>query len=220
MPNELVYHDEISSSAKVFFVCVSSHTAEKGYSFASNDYFAKKMNVSVRQIQRWLEELAAYLYVFEENGKRRIMLYPGDMEYRTRGGVTKMSWGGDKNVTHNNINIINKKNIIKKEPPKNDSEKDYESMFGDLVEALGYNRKTTRFTPARRTKLLTRLKTFTFGEIVNAAKIIKDDPFMQGENDRKTKYGDIDYLLRNDEKLEHWVNKAPKVDPRTFGEMK
>lgn len=93
MPNEILYNNEISSSAKVFFVCVASHMAEKGYCFASNNYLAERLSVKPRQIQRWLEDLAGYLFIQEIKGKRQICFYPDDAEkwgcQKRRGGVSK-----------------------------------------------------------------------------------------------------------------------------------
>lgn len=203
IPNEIIYNEELSSSAKVFFSCVSSHMAERGYCFASNGYLAEKMGVKPRQIQRWLEELAGYLYIYEENGKRRISLHEGDAE---QWGVSKKTRGGVKKDTHNNTSIISKKINKKDKAPKEDSED--KIFFYSLVQSLGLSPERTLFSPERHKKMLARLKNFSHDQLIIAAKAIKADPFMQGRNDRGTKYGTIDYLVRNDEKLEYWINQA------------
>jgi hypothetical protein len=77
--------------------------------------------------------------------------------------------------------------------------------FESLVSTLGFTGKV-RYTDERRRKLKKRLEGFTAEELHIAAKAIAADPYMQGDNPNKRRYGNIDYLLRNDEKVEQWVD--------------
>jgi len=65
----------------------------------------------------------------------------------------------------------------------------------------------TKVTPGRVSKLKNRLKTFTPDEIERAANNLSKSDFHMGVNDNNTKYATIDFLLRNDEKLDEWLNR-------------
>jgi hypothetical protein len=124
--------------------------------------------------------------------------------------VTKKTRGGDKKDTHNNTILITKK-INKKEEAPNQNDSEDKSFFFSLVQELGFDPGKVKFFPARHKKLHDRLKMFKHDEIISAAKAIRANEYMQGDNPGKVKYGTIDYLLRNDQKLEEWVLRGPKA---------
>lgn len=84
--------------------------------------------------------------------------------------------------------------------PRTMTRKDF---FYRLVEELGYSNQVI-FTDNRRQKLNNRLRTFTPKDLVEAARGIRNDPHMQGDNDRGKRYGTIDYLLRSDENVDKY----------------
>lgn len=98
---------------------------------------------------------------------------------------------------------INKKNE-NLEKTNNEINKFDTELFVSLVAELGCVRATA--TPGRKAKLAKRLKTYTPEELKKAARNIGKNKFMSGENDNKKRYGTIDYLLRNDEKIEEWLD--------------
>lgn len=77
-------------------------------------------------------------------------------------------------------------------------------LFYELVRLL-HQPETVRYTPQRVVKLRQRLKTFSGAELALAAKCIADDDFLMGDNPQKKKYGNIDYLLRNDEIVDKFL---------------
>ena len=83
---------------------------------------------------------------------------------------------------------------------------DHTELFKTLCEVLGHGR--IKYTPMRAKKLRARLKTFSADEIIQAAQAIADNPFMMGENPNNKRYGTVDYLLKNDEKLDEWLDSA------------
>lgn len=190
LPNEILYDQELSSSAKLLFVCISSHTAERGYCFATNKYMGEKLGVSARQIQRLIDELSAFIYVSEVNGKRRIELYPGDSD---AWGVTKMSRGGDKNVAHNNTSN-NKEKINKKVG-------ELKSQLESIIALVNPKEKPTE---DRQRLLNARLKEYSFGEIENAARA-----FSKSEWHRENGQMSIDNLLRPS-KFGRWYTEGLK----------
>lgn len=80
-------------------------------------------------------------------------------------------------------------------------------LFYELCEILMQGRQV-KFTPARANKLRLRLKTFSVDEMKRVARTIASDEFMMGDNPGNRKYGNIDYLLRSDEKMDEWLNNA------------
>lgn len=78
-----------------------------------------------------------------------------------------------------------------------------DGQLGELNKKLGRT-GTILLTDTRRSHLKARLKQFTFEQLAAAAAIISTNDHMVKGN-----YNTIDYLLRNDEKLEFWLGKVP-----------
>lgn len=119
MPNIVLFDESISSTSKLVFVLISSLCAKRGYCFATNEYMAKKMGLTVRTIQRSILELQKYLVVKIENNKVRkiriadtIVAESTENDSNDEPTVTKMSYYHDKNVTHNNTSVIIQENTI------------------------------------------------------------------------------------------------------------
>ena len=116
IPANVRYDKDLSPNAKLLYSEITALCNEKGYCWASNQYFTDLYNISDRQIQRLLKQLIDKKYIFidiVDNTKRYIYI-TDTPDKNVGGGTTKMSQGHDKNVAHNNIinniNIINKKN--------------------------------------------------------------------------------------------------------------
>ena len=118
LPAPVRYDKDLHSNAKLLFAEITALSNVKGYCFASNKYFAELFNVDVRSVQRWLTSLAKKQYIsvevlYKENSKvvlsRRITALPP---------MTNLSPPRDKNVVENNINIISKRENIKREKNK------------------------------------------------------------------------------------------------------
>lgn len=81
---------------------------------------------------------------------------------------------------------------------------DVKQLFYQLVTGLGFSEQV-RFTDERRRKLTSRLRIYTAANMLAAARAIHDDAYLQGDNDRGKRYGDIDYLLRNDQIVDRFL---------------
>lgn len=86
---------------------------------------------------------------------------------------------------------------------------DSEELFYQLVETLGFS-PNVRFTEQRKRKLKARTKVYSASDLLSAAKVIANDEFLQGENAGAKRYGTIDYLLRNDEIVDRYLEQKPK----------
>lgn len=95
--------------------------------------------------------------------------------------------------TNNNINKVKKDNNINT----------YVSEFNKLFD------RDFRTTSGRKSKLEARLRVFRFEQIMEALENLSCSKFHQGENDRGWR-ADPDFLIRNDEQIDKWLNRKPK----------
>lgn len=106
IPAYVRYDKDLSSTAKLLYGEISSLCNEKGYCWATNDYFANLYSISERQVQRMIKSLSDKKYirvVIDRNTKRKIYLLDTP-DKNVIGGMTKMSHPPDDNVIHNNKN--------------------------------------------------------------------------------------------------------------------
>ena len=70
------------------------------------------------------------------------------------------------------------------------------------------NKFGSKYTPTtgREHKLKLRLKNFTIDQILEATNNLSESEFHTGKNDRGWK-ADPDFLIRNDEQVDNWLNK-------------
>lgn len=111
IPATVRYDSDLSSTAKLLYAEITALCNEKGYCWATNAYFSELYSISDRQVQRILKQLCDKHYIkiiIEKKTKRKIFILDTP-DKNVIGGTTKMSWGNDKNVTHNN-KMNNKEN--------------------------------------------------------------------------------------------------------------
>jgi len=98
----------------------------------------------------------------------------------------------------------------------NEPKKELLDLFEQLHKLTGGKGKAV-FTLQREKKLndlLTKHR-MTKELLIRAATNIGEDDFLQGENDNKKRYGDVDYLLRPD-KAAKWSEEQPKKKKGMF----
>lgn len=88
----------------------------------------------------------------------------------------------------------------------NTSAKANEELFYDLVVNLRFDIGRIKYTPARQSKLAARLKSYSAAELRAASLALASSPWHMGKNPTNTRYGTVDFLMRNDEMVERWVN--------------
>lgn len=112
IPANVRYDDELSANAKLLYGEITALCNEKGYCWASNDYFSSLYGKSKRTVIRWINDLVNKNYIqskiSKEDGNLRLISVAEPL-------VTKMSLPSDKNVTtpsdknvtHNNTILNN-----------------------------------------------------------------------------------------------------------------
>jgi hypothetical protein len=95
----------------------------------------------------------------------------------------------------------------------------------DVVEVFEYYKSVfktrVRLTPLKKQKIATRLKSFSKEELFKAIDNLSKSPFHNGVNDRGRCYNQIEFVFRNDDKTEEWVNKFNRPEnatTRMFGD--
>lgn len=128
LPSEILYDQELPDKAKLLYAVISSLTREKGFCYASNAFFMRRLGVSDRTLQRHLRALEDHgcIAVLDGNGgasTRKIFAGVNPLANHDKNVMvppTKMSGGGDKSVggtpTKMSRSIIERKE--KTDPPK------------------------------------------------------------------------------------------------------
>ena len=112
IPANVRYDDDLSANAKLLYGEITALCNEKGYCWASNDYFSQLYGKSTRTIRRWIGDLINKDYIkseiSKEDGNIRLISVADPL-------MTKMSiptdknvlTPTDKNVPHNNTLLNN-----------------------------------------------------------------------------------------------------------------
>jgi len=114
----------------------------------------------------------------------------------------------------NNATTLNKKEERRKKNINNNVKLDksisritYKDLFYELAKILGFTEKI-QLTETRLRKLKIRMKRYSIEDLKKAAKAISEDDWLQGNNPGSKRYGTIDYMLRNDEIIDRFLNDS------------
>lgn len=112
IPANVRYDDELSANAKLLYGEITALCNEKGYCWASNDYFSQLYGKSTRTIRRWIGDLINKDYIKSEISKEdgNIRLISVADPLRTKMSIPtdkNVLTPTDKNVPHNNTLLNN-----------------------------------------------------------------------------------------------------------------
>ena len=122
LPAAVRYNDELPPNAKLLYAEISALTDQRGYCYASNEYFMRLYSLSERTIRRLISELASLGYISiadGDGGKDRRKIFAGvnplahNPDKNVREPGQNLPGNPDKNVPHNK-----KKNRKENNPPK------------------------------------------------------------------------------------------------------
>lgn len=172
IPANVRYDKDLPANAKLLYGEITALCNEKGYCWATNDYFASLYDVSRKSVSRWINALVSKGYissdlVYKENSKEilhrylRIAQNSEDMEKNVHPYGQKSSEPMDKNVLNpmdkkvkenntNNNNTIN--NTIKKERKKKEDKKttNYDSIINECIEDEPVKQEIYEFIKMRK----------------------------------------------------------------------
>ncbi|WP_373197836.1 helix-turn-helix domain-containing protein, partial [Enterococcus faecium] len=143
IPANVRYDDSLIPSAKLLYGEITALCNEKGYCWASNEYFANQYKVSKPTIQNWLKSLEEKGYIYREvkykEGSKEIearyirILGGGHQENLVRGHQEIYQ---DNNTSINNT-FNNTKEYIRELPPSKKSKaKPIRHKYGEYKNVL------------------------------------------------------------------------------------
>ena len=144
IPSNVRYHEKLTANAKLLFGEITALTNERGYCWASNEYFANLYNVSKRTITTWISQLEKEGFISLEYdidketknvNQRKITLENNFVGYgnNLRGGMEE-NFQNIINI-NNNINNTKEYNVKSKEEKKfTDFPLDVQNSFSPIVE--------------------------------------------------------------------------------------
>ena len=152
IPSFIRYDPDLKANAKLLYGEITALSNDKGYCWATNDYFAKLYNVSKRSVIEWIQSLAKKGYInveiiYKENSKeisQRVLKIPSEENFLNGKNIPlpseenftdgkKVHDPHEEKFTENNIN--NNNIYIKK---RNIKEKKEDLQKSDIDEILDY----------------------------------------------------------------------------------
>ncbi len=143
IPANVRYDDSLIPSAKLLYGEITALCNEKGYCWASNEYFANQYKVSKPTIQNWLKSLEEKGYIYRE-----VKYKEGSKEIEARyirilgGGHQENLVGGHQEIYQDNNTSINNtfnntKEYIRDLPPSKKSKaKPIRHKYGEYKNVL------------------------------------------------------------------------------------
>ncbi len=103
IPANVRYDDSLIPSAKLLYGEITALCNEKGYCWASNEYFANQYKVSKPTIQNWLKSLEEKGYIYRE-----VKYKVGSKEIEAR--YIRILGGGHQEIYQDNNTLFNNTN--------------------------------------------------------------------------------------------------------------
>ena len=132
------------------------------------------------------------------------------IESFNEGGIWFSGAESPAHITESDYNKLRQKLLASpKKRVTSDTNSELEELFIRLHRLTG-GKSSAIFNPAREKKLKDLMSKHKMTEdlLIVAATNIGQDPYLQGDNDNKKRYGDIDYLLRPDKAMK-WAEANP-----------
>lgn len=163
-----VRYAKISANAKLLYGEITALANEKGYCWASNQYFADLYEVDSRTISRWVNELKKnnfITYSIKDKNIRHISVV--GVRQKARGGTTKLSGGVRQKAEHNNTSntTVNNTTTSKQSLPTND--------FIDLFKEVNPNHEMLFKNKTQRDASNRLLKKHGFEKLKDMIPVIK-----------------------------------------------
>ena len=232
IPANVRYDDSLIPSAKLLYGEITALCNEKGYCWASNEYFANQYKVSKPTIQNWLKSLEEKGYIYRE-----VKYKVGSKEIEARyirilgGGHQENLVGGhqeiyqDNNTSFNNT-FNNTKEYIRDLPPSKKSKaKPIRHKYGEYKnvllsdEQMGKLRAEFPNDYQERIERLSEYCASTGKTYKNYLATIRN--WAKKDNQPKKPSSSFNRNVRR-EKLPDWVDKPQKeqkIDPEKKAEI-
>lgn len=182
LPANVRYDVRLKDKAKLLYAEITGLTNEKGYCWATNNYFAELYHTSKGNVSKLLSQLKEYGYIHIE------LIRNKETKQVEKRIITLLS-----NAT---IGIV-KKNI---DPIGENDAKEYYKYLNNIKEYFNEKKcfsKIMKLTDKRKKKLICRLKEVGYENFITAIDKAVESDFLTGKSDGKWKM-DFDWLIKND----------------------
>ena len=193
------------------YCLISSHTNWKGYCWAKNEYFAKLLRVSTRQIQRWLKVLKdKQLITTEGVGKdRKIYLSSVRELAKTMTNMSCKEINHDKSVTPTTTNLsppfLTINNIIY----NYNTTCKVSDVFNFWQTVMNHPR--ARLDPKRKKTIQKAIEWgYSSDDLKTAIHGCSLTPHNMGKNDRSERYDGLELILRNGDQIDRFMANSSK----------
>ena len=212
LPANVRYDTRLKDKAKLLYGEITALCNEKGFCWASNNYFAELYSISKGTVSKLLSELKKYGYINIE------LIYKGNSKEVKKRIIALLS-----NSTIPMVITDNTYSQFRKKPmDKNDKENiiNINNILSHFSEKKCFS-KVNKLTDSRKKKLLARLQEQGEENIIKAIDIASESDFLKGKNDRNWKM-DFDWLIANDTNIVKvlegkYCNKTKEEKGRMYG---
>ena len=212
LPANVRYDTRLKDKAKLLYGEITALCNEKGFCWASNNYFAELYSISKGTVSKLLSELKKYGYINIE------LIYKDNSKEVKKRIITLLSNSTIPMViTDNTYSQFGKKPM-----DKNDKENiiNINNILSHFSEKKCFS-KVNKLTDSRKKKLLARLQEQGKENIIKAIDIASESDYLKGKNDRNMKM-DFDWLIANDTNIVKvlegkYCNKTKEEQGRLYG---
>lgn len=185
IPANVRYDNRLKAKAKLLYAELTCLTNEKGFCWATNNYFAELYHTSKGTISKLLSQLKEYGYIHIELIRNK---ETKQVEKRIITLLSKTTIP----IVKNDIDPI----------VKNDSKEyyKYSNIIKEYYNSKNCFPKIIKMTKNRKDKMVSRLKEIGYEEFIRAIDIASKSKFLTGKNDKKWKM-DFDWLVKNDNNI-------------------
>lgn len=212
LPANVRYDTRLKDKAKLLYGEITALCNEKGFCWASNNYFAELYSISKGTVSKLLSELKKYGYINIE------LIYKDNSKEVKKRIITLLSNSTIPMViTDNTYSQFGKK-------PMNKNDKENIININNILSHFSEKKcfsKVNKLTDSRKKKLLARLQEQGEENIIKAIDIASESDFLKGKNDRNWKM-DFDWLIANDTNIVKvlegkYCNKTKEEKGRMYG---
>ena len=212
LPANVRYDTRLKDKAKLLYGEITALCNEKGFCWASNNYFAELYSISKGTVSKLLSELKKYGYINIE------LIYKDNSKEVKKRIITLLSNSTiPMAITDNTYSQFRKK-------PMNKNDKENIININNILSHFSEKKcfsKVNKLTDSRKKKLLARLQEQGEENIIKAIDIASESDFLKGKNDRNWKM-DFDWLIANDTNIVKilegkYCNKTKEEKGRMYG---
>ena len=185
IPANVRYDNRLKAKAKLLYAELTCLTNEKGFCWATNQYFANLYSINKSTVSKLLSQLKEYGYI-------NIELIRNKETKQVEKRIITL-------LTNSPIGIVKNDN-----PPmgKKDSKEyyKYSNIIKEYYNSKNCFPKIIKMTKNRKEKMVSRLEEIGYEEFIRAIDIASKSKFLTGKNDKKWKM-DFDWLVKNDNNI-------------------